>query len=102
MASVSIEVNTINQLPVAVDDTFSAGASISSVIGNVLENDSDPDGDAIEVIPFDGNLNNGSLSLSASGDFTYIPNSTLVSDVFVYTLKDSHGATDTAALTITQ
>ncbi|MDQ0322363.1 VCBS repeat-containing protein [Pararhizobium capsulatum DSM 1112] len=93
-------------------------------IGNVLTNDTDPDaGDtkAVTAVSFgavNGTLGtalagaHGSLVLSASGAFTYTVNETdaavqallqstsMLTDVFTYTMRDTVGATSSTTLTV--
>ena len=63
-----------NPAPVAGNDTFT-GSEDTAISGNVLLNDSDPDGDALSVVttPVTG-PSNGSLVLNSNGTFTYTPN----------------------------
>jgi VCBS repeat-containing protein len=86
--------------PVAVDDVVSA-AYQTGVTGNVLANDSDPDGDALTAtlttLPA-----NGSVTLAPDGSFTYTPAAGFSgADTFTYTATDTHGGTATATVTIT-
>ncbi|MCK5919233.1 MAG: tandem-95 repeat protein, partial [Cocleimonas sp.] len=88
-----------NSAPIANDDEYQIKES--RVIGNVMDNDKDPDGDKIEVVPMiDAVSKIGVLNLKADGSFTYISDKFSGSDSFVYTLKDEQGATDTARLLI--
>ncbi len=82
------EINgSTNDRPVAVDDNYVVGAT--GVTGNVLSNDSDPDGDALHVggvIDLSTNTNYhitgkgpveikgvyGTLTISDNGQFTYV------------------------------
>ncbi len=72
--TVSITVNEINEAPVASNDSFS-GPVDTVVGGNVLDNDSDPDGNALSVnIAFPTSLSgSGSLGINANGTFAYEP-----------------------------
>jgi VCBS repeat-containing protein len=124
---------TPNTPPTAVADAADAtekggisnGAGGSPATGNVLTNDTDPDaGDSktVTAIKFGttaGTLGaalagaHGSLTLDASGAFTYTVNETdaavqalrlssnTVTDVFSYTMRDTAGATSSATLTVT-
>ena len=98
MATVTVDVTGTpieNTAPVAVNDTGSVD-NASSITINVLENDSDADGDALTVSNV-GQGNNGSVVYTASS-VTYTPNADFVgSDSFVYTITDG---TDTATATV--
>ena len=103
MAAISKTFNwtVTNPLPIAGNDTFT-GSEDTAISGNVLTNDSDPDGDALSVVttPVTG-PSNGTLVLNSDGTFTYTPNLNYNgSDSFTYTLKDADGATTTATVTL--
>ena len=86
------------------------------VSGNVLTNDSDPDGDALTVTAFDvpgaggpfapGDTATipgvGTFTLDSSGAYTFTPDQDYNGPVPVvtYTMSDADGATDTATLTL--
>ncbi|MEL7470866.1 MAG: Ig-like domain-containing protein [Pseudomonadota bacterium] len=73
-----------NEAPVALDDAFQTDED-TSVSGNLLANDSDPDGDPITVIDVDGrgvgesfqvttaNGYTGSVTVQADGSFSFDP-----------------------------
>ncbi|MFA4835480.1 MAG: Ig-like domain-containing protein, partial [Dehalococcoidia bacterium] len=58
-ATVTITINPVNDLPVAVDDSATTDANTPVVI-NVLANDSDPEGDALSITGV-GTPSNGSV-----------------------------------------
>jgi type VI protein secretion system component Hcp len=59
--------------PIAVPDTAAATTGIGGTAsGNVLVNDSDPDGDSLSVTPFSGALLHGDLTLGVDGSFSYL------------------------------
>lgn len=96
-----------NLPPLAIDDEFTTGVN-TSVAGNVLiENgngvDEDPEGQALTVstTPI-SQPSNGTVTLLANGDFTYVPNNNFVgTDTFDYQVIDPSGLTATATVTIT-
>jgi VCBS repeat-containing protein len=117
-----IDVNfTPNRAPVAVDDQQGTPSG-----GDVTENDSDPEGavivvksvrhiddplDEIVIVDADGEIIEGefgTLFIRADGTYTYTPNANFTalgqgdeaSDVFIYTISDPFGATDSALITI--
>ena len=87
----------VNEAPVALDDSFDADHDWV-VMGNVLANDMDPDGDALSVIS--GSFvtaNGGTVSLGADGSFSYLADGFYIGDdSFAYTVDDGHGGTATA------
>lgn len=87
-ATGNVEVDVFNQPPVLVDDSYqvSAGQSLSA---NVLDNDSDPNGDVLSASlaaqPADGDV-----VLDPDGSFTYTPDAGFSgSDGFSYSVTDA-------------
>ena len=88
-----------NNPPVAVNDTAEV-ISGSSVVINVLTNDSDPDGDSLTLdsltAPSHGVAvaNGNSVNYTSSAGF-------IGTDTFEYTINDGNNHTDTANITVT-
>ena len=101
-ATVSITVTPVNDAPVAVGDSLSTGEDTQGQV-NVLGNDSDPDGDTVEVVTaFAPLAAHGTVSCSATGSCTYTPDANYAGpDSFEYSISDGHGGTDTATVTVT-
>ena len=103
-----------NSAPDAVDDRFT-GAEDHPVTGNLLKNDSDPNGDAITLTVFsiNGTSHNagstvtipgvGTITIDSKGDFTFtpLPNWNGTVPTVTYTVTDPSGASDKADLVIT-
>jgi VCBS repeat-containing protein len=107
-----------NPAPVAQADVNAAqqGASVS---GNVLTNDSDPDGDTLSVGQVNGQTAgvahsvagssggtftvnaNGSYVFNAGHDFDYLGAGKTATTFVNYTVTDSQGGTSTTTLTVT-
>ena len=81
----------INEPPVAVDDT-DEGLFGGTIEGNVLANDSDPEGDTLSVVQ--PNL------ITATGDYS-LSGLPVGTHVIPYTVSDAGGATDEGQLTVT-
>jgi len=101
-ATVTVEVtgdDAANEAPVAEDDRVEVAAG-SSVTLNVLDNDTDPDGDALLLD--DINAEVGTLTSDPSGRVTFTaPNDTVVSELdLAYTVRDSFGATGEGVVTV--
>jgi VCBS repeat-containing protein len=108
-ASATLDV-VINRPPVATNDAavVAVGATVS---GNVLTNDTDPDGDPISLnanVPgtFVGKY--GTLVLASDGSYTYtssttaqLPTHGVAQDSFTYSENDGLGGTAQANLTVT-
>lgn len=94
---------TVNSVPVALDDAYSTEANTPLTIGapGVLANDTDADSDALTA----GNASlpaNGTVMLNPDGGFTYTPNADFTgTDSWTYQASDGKGGTATATVTIT-
>ncbi len=119
-------IRVITRAPVANEDpvgnndngAVNEDATVSVAAGSgVLANDTDADGDTLEVGSISGgslgsplNGTYGQLTMSADGSYTYEANrddadpldpGDTVTDTFTYTVTDNNGGDDTATLTIT-
>jgi len=99
-ASVSVTISAANQAPVANAD----GVNISpgdTVLIPVLDNDTDPDGDTLEITAV-SNANKGTVSWHAGDSaITYTHNPKRKgNDSFSYSISDGHGGTASATVTI--
>src|SRR5262245_37037779 len=68
--------DALNHPPLAGDDllTTAQGRPLFITSASLLANDSDPDGDSLRVtVVAGGGPSHGTLSLSGTGDFYYIP-----------------------------
>jgi len=93
----------VNDPPVAQNDTAQTRAGPTAglqVAIDVLANDSDPEGQLLDVqVPV--GPSNGSIIVSPSGLIRYTPNAGFSgNDVFDYTIDDGAGGTDTATVTV--
>ena len=113
-ATVTITINGVtdpveNNPPTAEDDTAETDEDTAVTTGDVLANDSDPDGDTLSVESIDTTGTVGSVTDNGDGTFTYDPNGQFedlndgdqATDSFVYTVSDGNEGTDTATVTIT-
>ncbi|MCC7265007.1 MAG: tandem-95 repeat protein [Candidatus Latescibacteria bacterium] len=76
-----------NRPPVAIFDS-AVRPSNTTIIGNVLGNDTDPDGDALTVTAVTQGAH-GSVSFQPNGKITYTPNLNYRGrDIFTYTVSD--------------
>lgn len=102
-ATVTINVNALNDAPDAVDDAFTIaedGTLSLDIAGGVLANDTDPDGDALLAALVSGPAN-GTVNLAADGSLTYTPNANFNgTDSFTYSAGDG-GLSDEATVSIT-
>lgn len=95
-ATVYINVASVNDAPVAVDDVFS-GYKNAQITGNVLSNDTDGDGDTLSaqaqtIVTAEG----GNVVLNANGSFVYTPKAGFYgNDSFSYNTLDGYGGSDT-------
>ncbi|MCH8990578.1 MAG: tandem-95 repeat protein, partial [Acidobacteria bacterium] len=115
VATVTITVTGINDVPVAFDD---AGATDEDTVLNVaaaqgvLANDTDAENDPLTVTAFDAASVNGAvLDIMADGSYTYDPTAAAtlqalaagesIEDTFGYTMTDNVAGSDSATVTIT-
>src|SRR5690625_6516707 len=110
-----------NNAPIAVDDNGTTKKN-TTLTGNVLDNDSDPDGDDLTVasaeqggttIPVDGSSVTvsgtdtegnpvsaaGSMSITADGELEFTPSADYVGTVepITYSIDDGNGGSDSAS-----
>jgi gliding motility-associated-like protein len=101
-ATVYLTIGAVNDAPVAkndINDTFRN----TPVSGNVLTNDSDPEGDplTIKTTPVSAPFN-GTAVINPNGTYTYTPKTGFSgSDSFVYEVCDVNGDCGRATVTIT-
>ena len=101
-AKVSVLVSGANRPPVALKDSASV-AKKSQVVFNVLANDSDPDGDSLELLEISAPANGNALIISASGDIEYKPKAWFKgTDSFTYIVTDGEEeVTGTVTVSVT-
>ncbi|MEZ6116497.1 MAG: tandem-95 repeat protein, partial [Pirellulaceae bacterium] len=105
--TVAINVSQVNDIPVASDNEYSTNED-NSVSGNLLTDDSgygvdaDIDGDALQVVNVGTYAtNHGSVTIHADGTFVYSPDQDFSGlDSFSYSIRDGHGGTDSAVVTV--
>lgn len=92
---------TVNTPPVADDDTAKVTQGLPVTI-LVLINDNDPDGNDIQIASIDtSTLNGGSVQINDDGTITYASGANYIgTEVFNYTIQDTHGATTQAYVTV--
>jgi hypothetical protein len=92
-ALVNVIVSGENRSPVAEKDNASV-TKRSQVVFNVLANDTDPDGDTLELIEISDPANGTALIKTASGDIEYKPESWFRgTDSFTYIVSDGEAVT---------
>jgi len=97
-AVVNVTVTSINDVPVALDDsaTITEGGTLNIA---VLDNDSDDDNDTLTINTADAA--NGNVVINADKSLTYTPNITFVGvENIVYTIQDGNGGTGAATLVV--
>ncbi|MFN5418900.1 MAG: Ig-like domain-containing protein, partial [Sphingomonadales bacterium] len=105
---------SVNFPPDAVNDAVSVAEDVA-LTGNLLANDTDPNGDPLTVVSFVINgytyfpgttatiPNVGTIIINANGTYTFtpLPNYNGTVPPITYTISDGQGGTDTANLSIT-
>ncbi len=118
IGNVSGSVTGVNDPPLAVADTATTAANAPAT-GNVLSNDSDPDGDTLTVSEVSGvaenvgaavvGSNGGMFTINADGSYTFDPGTAfedlaigeLRSTTVSYTASDGQGGTSSTTVTVT-
>jgi hypothetical protein len=86
--------------PVAADDAATTDDGTAVAI-DVLSNDSDPEGRALQIVAFTQGTH-GSVSGGGLGPLTYTPSASFTgTDTFTYRLRDADGDEDDATVTVT-
>jgi len=100
VATSTIRVIEVNDLPTAVNDTARTTAEDIAITNiNVLGNDTDLD-DTLTVIS--ATAANGTVTINADGTLNYTPNANYNgTDTITYTVSDGRGGTSTASVPIT-
>ena len=105
VATVSITVTPVNDVPVANNDsaTVAEGGTINMAPAGVLANDTDPDGPAaLTAILVSGPAHASSFTLNPNGSYVYVHDgSETISDSFTYKASDSVATSNTATVSIT-
>ncbi len=102
VATVTINVASVNDLPVASNDEYTLDEDTSLTIdaSGILGNDSDADGDALLPVLVSG-PQNGSLTLNDDGSFIYTPNANFNGvDGFSYLVSDGTDQSSVATVTL--
>ncbi len=100
-----------NHPPDAIDDVAGKvpGHEVSEIAGTtILSNDSDPDGDAIDIVSVQNKSELGATVSFVNGVIQYDPTTSTqiqnlpagetITDKVTYTIRDEHGGTDTATI----
>ncbi|WP_277656870.1 retention module-containing protein [Seleniivibrio woodruffii] len=99
-ALITMQVVSVNDNPVANDDTATVDEN-SSVVIDVRSNDTDLDGDTLSVSAVSQPAH-GTVTIGADGKLVYTPTRGYYgTDSFTYTVSDGKGGTDTATVSIT-
>ncbi len=101
-AQAEITVANLPDPPIANHDgPFNTQQPFAVATGNVLANDSDPDGDPISVFDFTQPAN-GSVAYNGNGTFTYTPDPEFFGgDSFTYRITDGVLISNSATVTLT-
>ena len=98
--NVSVTVTPVNDNPDAVNDSATADEDTSNNVINVLANDTDVDGDSLNVSAV-GSAAHGTVANNGAS-VSYTPlHDFFGSDSFTYTVSDGHGGFDTATVFVT-
>jgi len=100
-ATISLTIQPINDVPIAVNDTTTTHEDTPITAIAVLTNDTDTDGDILSISDFTQPAH-GTAGSNGNGTLTYSPDLNYNgTDSFTYTISDGNGGTDTASVNIT-
>jgi VCBS repeat-containing protein len=102
VATVSINVNPVNDNPSSVNDEYTVieDTTLNVVPPGVLGNDFDPDSDPLSAVLVDG-PQHGTLTLNSDGSVSYTPEANFTgTDGFSYLASDGTGNSEVASVTI--
>ncbi|WP_416311187.1 retention module-containing protein [Pseudomonas sp. W03] len=98
-STLNLTVTPVNDAPVATPDSATVNED-SSVTIDVLNNDSDVDGDPLAVTA--ASANNGTLVINDDGTVTYTPKANFSgTDTITYSISDGKGGTSTSTVNVT-
>ena len=113
-AKLDITVTPVNDVPVAVDDTYSIAEDAATPLTlNPLNGDTDIDGDNLTITAINGTnltpgvaqtiaVTNGTVNVAADGTITFTPNAGFTGEIkFPYTVSDGKGGSSNADQVIT-
>ncbi len=101
-AVVTLTVSNVADAPIGVSDSYLVARNIKSVIGNVLDNDSDIEGQPLSIAGAPTvTQQGGELFSIGDGNFEYRPPASFTgNDQFEYSLQDSSGLTTNVLVTL--
>jgi large repetitive protein len=104
LATVTITVNAVNDIPVADNDAYATNEDVPLTVPaatGVLNGDTDVDGDPLTAVLVD-NVQHGALTLNADGSFVYTPVANYNGpDSFTYRANDGSANSNLATVTLT-
>jgi large repetitive protein len=100
--NVTIDIGGSNDPPIAGNDVFNVPEGAGPTPLTVLANDSDPDGNDLQIIS-KTNPSHGTVTITGAGTgIAYNPSGNYHgTDTFTYKLSDGNGGTDTATVLVT-
>jgi len=98
-ATVAVTITTVNDAPVANNDTATMAEDAAPILINVLANDSDEDGDSLAISAASADIGSASV-VGNQIQYTPAANTNGLATV-TYTVSDNNGGTNTATVAIT-
>ncbi len=99
-AMVTVNITAVNDAPIAVTDSFHTVMD-TALIANVLQNDTDIDGDMLSLSAITVNPANGTATILPNGDIQYQPNPGYIgTDQLTYEVCDSGALCDLMTITL--
>ena len=104
-ATITITVASVNDAPVANDDTVTAteDTTTGNISATIRGNDTDVDGDTLTISAVSGSTGGTATRTGGGATVTFAPNANLCgpgAGGFDYTISDGHGGTDSGHVTV--
>ena len=97
-ATITVSVTSANQAPDVNDDYLGLQQANSVIVIQPLTNDSDPDGDELQIISV-GSTPNGTAVANGDGTISFTPVTDFCGNIqFTYTVSDGNGHVSTATV----
>ncbi|MCT7949928.1 tandem-95 repeat protein [Ancylothrix sp. C2] len=98
--TILLTINPVNDSPIASNYNYIINEDAPVLLNEILENNSDVDGDPLNITEFTG-AQNGTITNNPDGTWTYIPNPNFSGqETITYTVSDGNGGLSTGTINL--